>query len=335
VAVEPLFTSVTEIDTLFLCRRKWAFRWLQGLKPDRPAKALGLQVHEALAYWVTSGKPLDRSSEAGRIAFGGISLLPAPRSEGVDVERWFGLRINGIIVRGCKDLEEYSRNPPRVTDHKTTSKLQYAMTEDALLLDTQAGVYAADAMVRAGSQTCDVRWIYYPTKGKALPLVVERNLTRSDVEPTLARCVQAGSAIQRIRSSRITPLEIPPNPRACDRYGECEYLDLCRDVSRSRKVRQNMSEPESLDDFLSSLEKKPQAINPPPKEEAKPAPKPRAKAAPKQMSLDEFEAAKPEPKATDTIPSPPPTEVGAAPMLEAMAVMFDAMARACRAARTR
>ena len=68
--------SATEIDTFNTCRRKWAYQYLDDIKPP-PAKAakFGLLVHEFLQKYLT-GYSIDHHSPEGLVAGAGLQYLP-------------------------------------------------------------------------------------------------------------------------------------------------------------------------------------------------------------------------------------------------------------------
>ncbi len=261
--------SPSTVEAFERCPRRWAWRKLEGVKTDKAHLAFGREVHDALKDWLRRGI-LDPISKAGRVAAQGIWVLPPPQTEGLRVEEWFGVKIGGELFRGIKDLEELDRVPPRVTDHKTTKDLYWAKSPEDLVTDLQACLYAADAMISTGQGRCELRWIYYSTVGAPRSVVVvSRIVSRADIEPTLARAVRAAKKMTRLRLLGARALDMPPNPDSCGDFGGCEYREHCGEVTVSVQT---------LDDFLASLETRPQPINPPPHEETKtdvaPAPVP-------------------------------------------------------------
>jgi RecB family exonuclease len=304
--------SASSVEAFQRCPRRWAWRRLEGVKTDTTRMTFGREVHDVLKNWLTAGE-LDPKTRAGACAAQGVAVLPPPRTEGLRVEEWFGVKIGGVLFRGIKDLEELERDPPRVTDHKTTRSLFWAKEPDALVDDLQACLYAADAMASTGALRCELRWIYYPTEGPPkAAAVVTRVVDRAEVEPVLARAVQAAKKMTRLRILGARALDLPPNLDSCSDYGGCEYAEHCGEVHVSE---------ETLDDFLASLEKRPAAINPPPpadaapKTVAAPPPAPEKARGPRRAVLD----------APKTEATPPPAEVREDPR-RALADALDAAA---------
>lgn len=268
--------SASQVESFDDCQRKWAWRYRDRIKRDKPSRVLGNAVHDVLAKWLSHATPIDTSTEAGRIALTGIHVLPAPKTPGLEVEgvpigepgdkKLFGLRVGGHLFCGVKDVQDLTRVPPLVIDHKTSKDpRRYAKTADMLTDDVQACLYAADAMVRTGSDTCDLRWVYYSTRKPSLPIVVDRRVTREQIEMRLERAVQSAQRMAAYHAANVAAIDVPPNPNACEAFGGCDYKDLCGEFSPTERIRAIMAQ-QSADEFLASL-KRPgsvtNAINPP------------------------------------------------------------------------
>jgi len=221
----PIF-SATQVDTFRLCKRKWAWRYLDGIESEPHASAqLGTEVHAQLEGWLREGKMLDMSTRAGLIAMSSLHLLPSPKS--CDVERPFLIELFGFRFRGFKDFErgpEIHRSNGTwisgfVGDHKTsTDPSKWGKSADDLRNDTQAILYAAEHMHRFEAPSVELHWNYLRTSGspKATPVLDgtwERDdegnvawmpngrrpvITRGECEPVLERTYNAAKEMASI-----------------------------------------------------------------------------------------------------------------------------------------
>lgn len=250
--------SATQIDAYQLCPRKWGWRYLDKIpQTERPATQLGIAVHAQLEAWLRKGKALDLTVPAGEIALSGLHFLPAPKTEGLAIERQFALDFAGHRFVGVKDVEWLSRTPPLVLDHKTTSDFKWAKTPDDLRTNVQAALYAADAMLRAQTDVCELQWVYYRTKGARKAETVHLRVTREDVRPTLAAIAETADAMAACHAHGLKALDLPFDPSACNAFGGCDFLSLCN-LTPEQRFQAAMSDTSS---FLEKLRL--QKINPP------------------------------------------------------------------------
>jgi len=221
----PIF-SATQVDTFRLCKRKWAWRYLDGIESEpHPSAQLGTEVHAQLEGWLREGKMLDMSTRAGLIAMSSLHLLPSPKS--CDVERPFLIELFGFRFRGFKDFErgpEIHRSNGTwisgfVGDHKTsTDPNKWGKTAEDLRNDTQAILYAAEHLHRFEAPSVELHWNYLRTSGspKATPVLDgtwERDdegnavwtsngrrpvITRGECEPVLERTYNAAKEMAAI-----------------------------------------------------------------------------------------------------------------------------------------
>lgn len=150
--------SASQVSTYEDCKRKWAWAKVERLPTSSgPAAELGSAVHEQLELWLKEGKPLDLTSEAGKIGMEILYLLPAPCTPGMEVERLFGIEIGGHKLQGKKDFEILQRadGVPIVGDHKTTGDFRWAKTADQCECGHTGSAHARGAcsVVLAGDGT--------------------------------------------------------------------------------------------------------------------------------------------------------------------------------------
>lgn len=223
--------SATQIENFLLCPRRWGWDKIDRI-PRKPNAALelGLCVHAQIENWLAFEIPFDFTHKSGEIAYSGRDYLPHPRTPGMQVEEMFVLEMGGHQWIGLKDIQILKRPgcPPLVVDHKTTKDVSlYAKSPDELRENVQACLYAADAMVRADSESCELVWIYYQTQGARKAHPVRLTVTRDDVEPTLRRVCEAADTMAAIRAAGLTAKDLPPNVASCDAFGGCPYVDHC------------------------------------------------------------------------------------------------------------
>jgi hypothetical protein len=169
--------SASQLSKGRRCLRAYAFEYVEGFKPGpSPKQQFGKDVHTQLERWLSQGKMPDNTPE-GQVAKQGIqkNWLPVPSNK-LLIEYEFEIPwFDDIIMMGFVDcavstaLEEI----PIVIDHKTTSSLNWAKTEEQLLLDEQALIYSLWAAWRWDVSKVKARWVYYaasnPVKGKRRP----------------------------------------------------------------------------------------------------------------------------------------------------------------------
>jgi RecB family exonuclease len=219
-----IFLSASQIGTWNQCQRKWGFSYLDRIKtPSHPSAELGQRVHAVLEAWLKDGVPFDLSTEEGQIASSGLQYLPLPGS--AEVEAGFVVQTETAKYRGFIDAR-FQETLPVILDHKTTSDLRWAKTEETLRKDVQATLYAAEAMLRTGSEAVELRWIYYttrkPYKSRKVSLVVVKDEIEKNFDEIDAVAAQMLAAYRNHKSGA----ELPPSPMACGAYGGCPYLAL-------------------------------------------------------------------------------------------------------------
>lgn len=217
-----------------MCKRKWAWSKLDGIKSKQhPSAKRGEEVHKVLEDWLDKGIPIDTTTAIGKIASKGLQFLPLP---GVgEVERWIELTVNGIMYHGKIDLR-FAENGRRVVlDHKTTTDLKWAKSEDDLRKDEQGVIYAAHEMVEHDVQEVELRWVYYVTQeGKEKAKKVSLIVTREDVEPEFDKIEATAKEMEAIVEQNLKAKDLEPTVTACDAYGGCSYVDNCNLSSKER-----------------------------------------------------------------------------------------------------
>lgn len=264
----PFVFSVSQIETFELCPRKWAFEKMDGVyvKPNKFA-ALGTEVHDVLEDFLSKGKPIDTDTVAGRIAKPGVKYLPFPKTPGMRVEKWFSIIFGVAAYRGLKDVEiiQANRARPLVLDHKTTRSWKWKKSKQELLSDTQAGIYAADAMQKTGAEEVDLRWVYYKTEGKPNSDPVDAVINREQVSRILTRTDQTARRIVQVLQTHKRALDVMPDFRGCSAYGGCPFREThCKPKANqvlkaivaqqlTKERRENKKSGSTTSDFLAEM----------------------------------------------------------------------------------
>lgn len=228
--------SASAISDYDLCRRIWAFRKIEGLpKPTKPSTEFGNAVHEQNEKWLKFGIPFDLTTEAGECALPALHYLPKPGTPGMQVEEPFLLEAWGYKFFGYKDIEITAGPVPVVWDHKTSSNpSKWGLTEKTLPDNIQAALYAAHAMVKAGSNEADLVWSYLKSTRPYRATPIRVRVTRERIEPTLGKIRSLVTEMDLVRKSGLRALDLPPTPGACEAYGGCAYRAMCNLTPQDR-----------------------------------------------------------------------------------------------------
>jgi hypothetical protein len=301
-------SSASQISTFRDCQRKWALKHLAKLEtPQNPYAALGSYIHERLEEYLTEGKLPTSSSalalelvtpkglkvyshaEILDIMLPGLVHLPAP---GVaDVERGFTLDLGdrGDLV-GYIDFLVHTDHL-RVGDHKTTSNMNFALTDETIRADVQNTIYAVAALeLYPDFAEVDSTWVYYSTNPRRPKSTIAK--CTSD-EKTLAApwegVLHTIDEMNAVAESGTDPKEVAATITACDKYGGCPFRgDPCK-LSASERMK-GMRMQQTLKMKAAGAE---QAVNPPEGAQATQPTVAQAVAAAKPMSaLDRLKARK-------------------------------------------
>lgn len=247
--------SPSQIETFRLCQRKWAFGKLDNL-PSKSNKFAqrGTDIHAALERWHRDNKPIDMSSEIGKIVAPGLRLLPPQGSH--QTEQPFSFRTLSATYRGVKDMRGSVGAVRTVWDHKTTGNLRWMKTPERLRRDPQAVLYAVSEIVQAESTNeniagVELNWVYYLTDAsrpkarkvqlRVLPADAPEPSCPDDVNAELFGFMRYSELFDRFdeieqTSSRILSYhrafddrqikggaDVEYNVEGCDAFGGCPY----------------------------------------------------------------------------------------------------------------
>ena len=244
--------SASQLSRFTECNRAWWFQYIMGLPTKQKASAaLGEAVHTVLEAYLDDGALPDTSTQAGRIAAAGLSLLPKPGTVFTEVpmgSRGRGnaevdedslpvpggmprLVVAGMPVNGFIDVLDLSGEHPVVLDHKTTSDIKWAKTQEDLLEDPQMvlyGTYALDVFRTMGleTETVEAGHIVYLTKGAPMARKTTVTLSRAHLAAERKKVEQTVEAMKKTAAHR-TPAAVEGEASVCDKYGGCDFRDKC------------------------------------------------------------------------------------------------------------
>jgi hypothetical protein len=229
--------SASQLNKGRRCLRAYSFEYVEGFKPPpSPKQQFGKDVHSQLENWLSKGKMPDNTPE-GNVAKQGIqkNWLPIP-SEDLLIEHYFQIPwVDEVPIIGyvdCTDPQEI----PIVIDHKTTSSLTWAKTEEQLLLDEQALIYSFWAALQYQAKRVKARWVYYaasnPRSGPRMPAGAKAVQVEFDIQSRwyidrIKDLLILSKKLIWIRRDEIKAMTLPPNPDACSAYGGCPHRERC------------------------------------------------------------------------------------------------------------
>lgn len=242
--------SASQVDTWMLCQRKWAWSYIEKLKKSNLFATQGTEIHQVLADWLEKGKSIDTNSAIGKIVLPGLKYLPAPGTPGLEIEKGFSLETEVAKYRGFKDMQWFDNvlNVPIVGDHKSTTDFKWAKTEEDLRDNTQANLYAYDALCRYDAKEVELRWVYYRTRGAPGSQLVKLRVHAPEVLEQMEKIDEVGAEIATAYAQLTKATDAPANPRACEAFGGCVYLQECN-LSSQERMRAFMTQ-ESIKDRL-------------------------------------------------------------------------------------
>lgn len=240
---KPIVLSPTATSKYRLCRRLYAFEYNEGLRPPpSPKQEFGTTVHKYLERWLKEGIYPD-DSPAGLTARQGIDKgwLPKPDPR-LLVEGKFEFVVRkGLLAAGyidCIAPPEVTESDPLVIDHKSTSDLRWAKTEEQLLVDPQVILYGIWAMLHWKLSSVRARWVYYAATNPsdenqprqprgAKPVEVQLSTQSPAIMESVERLLNDFEEMARIRIENQPGLSFKPSPESCGAFGGCPHIGRC------------------------------------------------------------------------------------------------------------
>lgn len=230
--------SPSQIESFSLCRRKWWFRSIAGIEePEKPSAALGTAIHAALEDYVENGTMPDTSTPAGRAAEPGLVFLTprmahptegwALKERAIDPEDEDTLRLSGVPLKMRIDLVDPSQSPIEIIDHKSTSDLKWAKSEDELPYNVQMVIYAKWAMTQCQVPVVGVSHIVYVTAGR--PYSKKTGPVHLDAAHVDSEWEKLGLVVDQMKDTATArlPSDVPPSHAACGAFGGCYFRSRC------------------------------------------------------------------------------------------------------------
>ncbi len=227
--------SASQVNKFVECERLWGWEYLEGIKPPtKPAAAFGKRVHTVQERWLRNSIPPDPKTPEGKVALVGLKFLPQP-SPLLEIERGFVFRFRGYRYRGFVDVGLNTAHGPWVIDHKTTGDLMWALSEEDLLHDIQAILYALECMLRYGVDEVNLMWLYYRTRGKAIAEPRRATISRTEILSGMEVIEPYVEQMEGHRRAKTPVLKLVPNAAACGNYGGCPFEDRCKLTAKQRR----------------------------------------------------------------------------------------------------
>lgn len=269
--------SASQIQIYTDCKRKWAWRYLEKLRPPpHPTAALGSRVHEILELWGREGTAPDlaevfvtldgRKHRPGRIAACGLGEIPRPEEN--ETEKKIEIDFGWATFVGYID----SYAPGVVYDYKTTSDFRWAKTEQDLKNDIQAAIYAAYAL--NDREFVQLHWVYFRTRGAPKTKTVSVSYTKKDLKKNLERIKPIALEILERYKENPSAISLEPNTDQCDAYGGCPYRNNCG-LTPTERLKGKMTQQTLREKMRAKLAAQKAAqveINPPETKAPSPAP---------------------------------------------------------------
>ncbi len=220
--------SASEIDTFLTCRKKWGFRYIDGIEPP-PSKAaeFGKVVHQVLEQYLKTNSITYETAE-GRVASPGLKFLPAnvPASN-IEKQIFFG--IEGHLFHGYIDFYDHVGSQIwLVGDHKTCSTFATALTPEELKTNVQANIYAQWLFKERNADAVQLKWIYYRTKSTPDARVIEASLTKEEAVQNFKSILETVDEIKKLVEAKTKSKDLERTDSACFKYGRCPYYVACK-----------------------------------------------------------------------------------------------------------
>lgn len=246
--------SASQIERYDLCKRRWAFEYIAGIRPPpHPSAKLGLEIHHELEHWLRSARPPNKDTKAGRIAARMIKHLPPPGTGTVERDFYFTTK-NGHHYTGFIDWSGVFESWPTTIDHKSTSNLQNAKTEVNLHNDVQAALYTLAGCAGFGTDEMQLFWNYGCTTGRDAEVrPVKTRVKLSVVSEKFERIIEPTAAeMIELRVQAPDPMSFPPTSSACGAFGGCPHQQRCN-LSAKERLFGTMNQPPTLASRMASF----------------------------------------------------------------------------------
>lgn len=250
------FFSASQLESWDGCQRKWAFRYLWGLRePEGDGQRTGTAGHKQLELYM-QGRPLDQNEPLrltptkrypeGRIIYPGQIALPAVQylpdrretsefytEHPINIDtRYLMAGIEPIQFTGSKDLfARHHSGTWAIWDYKFIKDVEkWAKPIDVLRRDIQGSLYAIDVALNKAQDEIPFRWIYIQTDPDKLPKAERRDVIfqREAVMRRGHELMVQACLMRDTMRERADPRDLPPSHDTCTKYGRpgqinCKY----------------------------------------------------------------------------------------------------------------
>lgn len=239
--------SPSQIETWLGCNRQWYWQYPMGIKPPPTASNLvGSACHTIAEDYIQEQNDEDLSVKRDgkdhhrsivRPSMSTLNMLRLHHKAGLGhVERGMKRKLrNGLNLVGRIDfLSLPETDNPLVVDHKTTSSLQYAKTEEELASNIQMLAYAYEAVcLKPLAKAVRVAHNVMLTRGAPAARYTDALISVKDVHAGWTRIQDISDKM--IETSKFaSPADVPPNLSACDRFGGCFHRDRCSAIKAAQ-----------------------------------------------------------------------------------------------------
>jgi len=242
-----VWISPTQIATFKGCHRKWAYRYIDGIKPPpKPTQEFGIEGHKRNELYLRKGQHVG-DDDVGKVCQQGIKpgYMPTPAPD-LLIESKLTIPILGgaATMIGYIDCILPPRQAgstvtvPVAHDWKFTKDLRWAMTPAELAEDSQAAVYTRWLQLKYKVQKVVARWVYFCGRINAksedgrprTPRGVKKSeltFTAAEIEANWQREIEVAKQIVETKAKFAKAADVPPNETHCDAYGGCDYREMC------------------------------------------------------------------------------------------------------------
>lgn len=221
--------SASQIDMWNLCKAKWAFRYVDGIRGQNKFAKRGSDTHAHLEAWLIDGIEPPLEDRYGALARTGLKHLPLPGE--AFIERGFKfISPSGISYLAYLDIEFFDKliSMPVVGDHKTTTDFKWNHTSESLVQNVQAVLYSNISFLNWQRDEVMLRWVYYKdSKNRPTSKKVEAKVQRADMSAKLVKIDAIAEEIALHGLTAKQAKDLPRNALACDQYGGCPYREIC------------------------------------------------------------------------------------------------------------
>ena len=236
--------SASQIQLFKDCPRKWGFKYIQGKDAGEPSDslALGSAVHTVLENFLKDGTEPDTETLEGKIASTGVNFLRQYTEYYVEEPLdSFPAPPSPIPFKGFIDLYiENDGGVPHVLDHKTTSGLRWAKTEEELRTNIQLMIYAKHALLKhSDADIIRLSHIYYTTKPPFQSKQITIEVNRKHVDAQFDIIMKSVYAMHQ-RKEENAPEKLTKRKTYCNSFNKvCEYIEECEseDMTSSKQQK--------------------------------------------------------------------------------------------------